>query len=270
MVPYVFISYSREDRQFVERLKAGLNGAGIRTWTDLDDIPAGRDWAHAIDEGLNQATVLLYVASRRAQESKWMDHEYSAFVERSKRVIPIILDEEGPSRLPPALKHFQWVDFSGVFESALQKLLHGIGDVRGTTPLPAALPKSKGYVFISYADEDARFVADLKEFLKNQGYGYWDYRESQRNYQADYTLELEGVIKEAAGTLSVISPGWKRSPTALQELHFSREIGTPVFILKVQDPGPTLAISGLTYIDFMQDRERGFAQLDVEMRRKGL
>src|SRR5262249_27232783 len=103
-----------------------------------------------------------------------------------------------------------------------------------------------------------------------QGYGYWDYRESQRNYQVDYTLELEKIIRDAAGTLSVVSPDWKRSPTALQELHFSREVGTPVFLLKVKDPGPTLTISGMTYIDFMRRRKCGFVQLDGEMRRQGL
>ena len=100
-------------------------------------------------------------------------------------------------------------------------------------PVAAPKPKSKGYVFISYADEDADFVVELKLFLKKQGYGYWDYRESERDYQVDYTLELEDIIKNAAGTLSVVSPNWKRSKTAFQELHYSREVKTPVFLLKV-------------------------------------
>lgn len=55
-----------------------------------------------------------------------MDHEYSAFVTRAKRVIPIILDKEGPSRLPQALTRFQWVDFTDAFEPALRNLLDGI------------------------------------------------------------------------------------------------------------------------------------------------
>ena len=70
--------------------------------------------------------------------------------------------------------------------------------------------------------------------------------------------------------MSVVSPEWKRFPTALQELHFSREVDTPVFLLKVKDPGPTLAISGLTYIDFIANPENGYETLDEEMREKGL
>jgi hypothetical protein len=122
---------------------------------------------------------------------------------KSIELIPIIIDDDGPANLPLPLRRFQWVDFRGPFEPALRSLLVGIRDLRGTSPLAAPTPKSKGYVFISYANEDAEFVAELKLFLKKQGYGYWDYRESQRDYQADYTLELENIIKDAAGILAI-------------------------------------------------------------------
>lgn len=268
--PYAFVSYSRHDRQFVERLTGSLREAGVRTWTDLDNIAPGKEWAHEIDRGLVEARVLIYVASTHSAQSRWMDAEFDAFLRKAGRVIPVIIDDDGPANLPPPLRRFQWVDFRGTFETGLRLLLDGIRDLQGASSVAAAKQKSKGYAFISYADEDAAFVAELKLFLKKQGYGYWDYRESERDYQASYTLELENIIKNAAGTLSVVSPDWKRSPTAMQELHFSREVGTPVFLLKVKDPGPTLAISGFTYIDFMRKREDGFTQLDGEMRRKGL
>jgi hypothetical protein len=268
---YVFISYSRRDRSFVERLTANLRKAGVQTWTDVDNISAGQEWAKEIDRGLNEAAALIYVASKNSAQSRWMDAEYTAFLKRkAERVIPIVIDDEGPENLPLPLRQFQWVDFRGPFEPAFASLLSGLPELQSSSPIPTPQPKSKGYVFISYADEDAQFVADLKIFLKNKGYGYWDFRESQRDYQADYTLELENIIKNAAGTLSIVSPDWKRSPTALQELHFSREVRTPVFLLKIRDPGPTLTISGMTYIDFMTLRKDGFTQLDGEMRRKGL
>ncbi|NOT94780.1 MAG: toll/interleukin-1 receptor domain-containing protein [Nitrospira sp.] len=267
---YVFISYSRQDRKFVEHLTAKLSEAGVQTWTDLDNISAGKDWAEQIKGGLQKATVLIYVASKNSGQSRWMEFESIKFLEKGGQVIPIIVDDEGSKNLPPPLHSIQWVDFRGPFTPALHKLLEGIRNLRGDSPVPAPRPKSKGYLFISYADEDGTFVNSLKGFLTKQGYGYWDYRDSKRNYQVDYTLELEDIIKNAAGTLSVISPEWKRSRTALQELHFSREIATPVFLLIARNPGPTLAISGMTYIDFMHDPEEGFAQLDGEMRRKGL
>jgi hypothetical protein len=268
--PYVFISYSRQDREFVERLASGLRYAGVPTWTDLENIAPGVDWAETIEKGLMQASALIYVASKHSIQSKWMNAELSTFVRKNERVIPIVIDDEGASHLPVPLRQIQWADFRGPFEPALRSLLQGIHVLRGTSPLATPETKSKGYVFISYADEDSQFVTELKAFMKTQGYAYWDFRESDRDYQADYSLELENVIKEAAGTLSVISPEWKRSPTALQELHFSREIGTPVFLLRIRDPGPTLAIAGMTHIDFSTEQRIGFAKLDAEMKRKGL
>jgi hypothetical protein len=83
-------------------------------------------------------------------------------------------------------------------------------------------------------------------------------------------LELEERITNAEATLSVVSPYWKKSPTALQELHFSKDVETPVFLLRIKNPGPTLALAGLTFIDFMGSREAGFAKLAEEMENVGL
>jgi hypothetical protein len=73
--------------------------------------------------------------------------------------------------------------FRGPFEPAIRTLLEGIQDIRGTSPVAASTRKSKGYMFISYADGDAEFVAELKLFLKKRGYAYWDFQESKRDYR---------------------------------------------------------------------------------------
>src|SRR5947208_57535 len=98
--PYVFISYSRQDRQLVEHLTTKLREAGVRTWTDLDNIPAGKDWAREINRGLLEATALIYVASKHSAQSRWMDAEFTFFLQKQRRVIPIIIDDEGPQNLP--------------------------------------------------------------------------------------------------------------------------------------------------------------------------
>lgn len=268
--PYVFISYSRHDRGFVERLSAALRSAGVRTWTDVENISAGANWQAEIEKGLLQATVLLYVSSQNASTSKWMEQELGAFIRGSGRVIPIVIDSEGANLLPPLLRQIQWADFRFDFETALRLLLKGIHSIQGSAPIAAPQPISKGYVFISYAAEDASFAGELKTYLKKRGYSFWDFRESERDYQVHYTLELEGVITNAEATLSVISPDWKRSPTSLQELHFSKEVRTPIFLLRVRDPGPTLALAGMTFIDFTGSHKDGFVRLDGEMKRSGL
>ena len=268
--PYVFISYSRQDREFVERLSRELQQAGVQTWTDTQNISAGANWQQEIEKGLLQADVMLYVASGHASSSNWIEFEVQAFLKGNGRLIPLVIDDAGPASMPPSLQAIQWVDFRGDFQSALAQLLDGIQELRGRTPVKPLAAQSKGYVFISYASEDTAFVRDLKSFLAERGYSFWDFQTSKRNYQLDYTLELEERISNAEATLSIVSPDWKKSTRALQELHYSNEVGTPVFLLRLRDPGPTLALAGLTFIDFTETPSAGFQTLASEMQAVGL
>lgn len=267
---YVFISYSREDRSFVDRLSQHLRAAGVTTWQDTKEIAAGDNWRTAIERSLRQASAMLYVASARSVTSLWMAKELEAVLSRGTRVIPLIIDDEGEHQLPSSLREYQWVDFRAGYEDALAQLLAALQPFRAKRPVVPSEQKTKGYVFLSYAEEDASFVDELKGFLKKRKYGYWDYRESDRDYHQDLYLELESIIREAVATLSFLSPDWKKSRTAVQEYHFSIEVGIPVFLLRVRNPGPTLVISGLPYIDFTQDHTSGFERLDRELSRKGL
>jgi hypothetical protein len=224
---YVFISYSREDREFVDRLQEDLRKAGVNTWQDTKEIAPGENWRMAIEESLLRASAMLYVSSSRSASSHWMTKELEAVFSRGNRVIPLILDDEGESGLPAFLREIQWVDFRPGYEGALDQLLTALHSFRAERPVAPATQKAKDYVFLSYAEEDASFVDELKGFLKKHEYGYWDYRESDRDYHHDLYLELEGVIREAIATLSFISPEWKRSRTAVQEYHFRWRLAFP-------------------------------------------
>lgn len=268
--PYVFISYSRRDSEFAGKLADSLQAMGVQTWTDVENISPGDNWQKEIEKSLLSASILIYVASKNSVASNWMDLELKAFLQGRGRIIPIVIDDVGASHLPFPLSQYQWADFRGDYAPAFHRLIEGISFIQQPEPVGRPEIKSKGYVFISYAKEDSLFVDELKLFLKERGYAYWDFQESERDYNSDFSLELEGVISEAASTLSVISPDWKKSQILIQELHFSKEVGTPVYILKIRDPGPTLVLSGLTYIDFTGERNKGFTSLDKELKRKGL
>jgi hypothetical protein len=155
------------------------------------------------------------------------------------------------------------------YEKARSELIAEIG-LAGRWPLEEPRPKSKGYVLISYAEEDAAFVQLLATFLREHEYGLWEFKSGDRDYSGNFYEELESVIKNAAATLSVISPDWKNSTVAKQEFLFSKEIGTPVFFLRVSDPRPTLALAGVPFIDFSVGNDEAFAKLDRELQRRGL
>ena len=267
---YVFISYSRKDRVFVDRLIADLNGAGVRTWRDVDNMIPGEDWSSALLKAVQQAQVLLFVASSHFSKIDWVAQELLVASDKSKLVIPVIVDAV-ETELLARLKGLQWIDFRINYTSALNQLLKALPPtVRQEESIIPEPPKSKGYVFISYAEEDAEFVLRLRDYLKKRGYGYWDYQESDRDYHSQLFLELEHVIREAAATLSILSPAWKRSKWTAKEYLFSEEVETPVFLLMAEEMGPTLVTAGIPYIDFVRDCDKGFEKLDRELKRKGL
>ena len=256
---------------FVERLRSDLQMAGIRVWIDVEQIAAGSNWQSEIEHGLEQASVLLYVSSKHSIDSSWIAYEIEAYRSSERKVIPIVIDDAGARNMPSELAIIQGVDFRQDYDVAFDSLKAGLIAIVGEgEAIKARSKKIKGYVFLSYAEEDSEFLIKLRRFLEDHRYAYWDYEESDRDYQAQLFLELEGVISEATATLSILSPSWKRSQWAIKEYLFSEEINTPVFLLKAKELGPTLVIAGIPYIDFTKDTQRGFEKLARELQRKSL
>ncbi len=269
--PYVFVTYSREDYPFVEELANTLRAKGIPTWIDKENIEPGTDYHEAIKTALLNASAVLYVSSKKSTSSRWLNLELQPYLNRiGKPIIPIVLDNEGEKQLPSSFKNLIQIDFRNDYKNGYKNLIKILDFPISSTDIKKPELKSKGYAFISHADEDNSFVIELKSFLGKHNYSYWEYHENRRDYDKDYSIELEGIIKNAACTLSVVSKNWRDSKTSIQEFHFSKEVGTPVFILRVEDPGPTLLLSGLTFIDFTKNRKKGFADLNEALSHEDL
>ncbi len=269
---YVFLSYSRQDATVADRISSALAERGVQVWRDVDQIEPGSQWEQEIERGLVGADAIIFLASRNAVASRWMQFEIEAFLKKGKLVLPVVLDAEGPDALPGALRSVQWLDISKDYEQALDRLVEPLrrAGIVEDHPLTPETPKSKGYVFLSYAEEDTDFLEVSRPFLREHRYGYWDYQESDRDYHGQFILELEKVIEDAEATLSVLSPLWKKSKWALREFLFSEEIGTPVILLRAKSMPPTLAIQGIPYIDFVLGVPAGIERLHKELKRKGL
>ena len=48
-MPDVFISYSRRDEEFVQRLRGALAGSGKDVWVDREDIGPAVEWRREIE-----------------------------------------------------------------------------------------------------------------------------------------------------------------------------------------------------------------------------
>jgi hypothetical protein len=136
-------------------------------------------------------------------------------------------------------------------------------------PVP---PKSKGYIFISYVQEDSDFVNRLRELLKATGYAYWDYTAGERDYHGALYRELEERIYGAAAFIAIVSDNWRHSDWVASEFTYARDAKKPIFVIQAKEmakPVPIL-LNLQTRIDMSGKSEHGKQTLLEELAKKGL
>lgn len=273
---YAFVSYSRHDRRAddaIDMLLDALRSTGLNLWLAPDSVPAGSDWQHTVTQAVERADAVIAIVTRRIVKATGMRREITQAVELGIPVIAVSYGTVPADNLPDVLEGAPFVPLllEDISQTVREIVARMPAAVREAQPSPTEVPpRSKGYVFISYAEEDTAFVQQLRAFMQERGYGYWDYQDSERNYQVQLFIELEEVIKNASATLSVLSPDWKKSQWAVQEYLYSREVNIPVFLLMARAMEPSIVIAGLPYIDFTRDQVEGFDRLDRELKRRGL
>lgn len=92
----VFISHSKNDHPFVERLVKRLNSDGIETWLDDADIALGESIPAAIEKGLNESQYFVAILSRSSVASDWVKTELNVAINKLIKkeivIIPVLLD----------------------------------------------------------------------------------------------------------------------------------------------------------------------------------
>src|SRR5690242_3936141 len=86
-LPLVFISYSRDDREFATLLRKRLSKIPFQPWQDVQDIIPGGRWDEDIDRALRACDVLLVVMSRSAQASLYVNYEWAFALGAGAKVI---------------------------------------------------------------------------------------------------------------------------------------------------------------------------------------
>jgi hypothetical protein len=125
----VFISYSRRDKAFVEKLDAALRSLNRDPWVDWEDIYKGEEWWKAIQRGIESANTFVFVISPDSVASAVCRDEVSHAAECNKRFLPIVWRERFDSQqLHPAIASHNWLFFRETddFNQALQELIRAM------------------------------------------------------------------------------------------------------------------------------------------------
>jgi hypothetical protein len=265
----VFLSHSNEDRDVARRVLSHLVRLGFAAWHD-GLISPGENWAVEVRRGLDQSSAVLFLVSPHSASSAHSLSELRYAIDQDKDIFPLLVAAVGPDSIPSELSGYDLIDAVGIDDADLGARLEEQLGARLQSEQSEQNSLNKGYVFLSYANPDSDFAERLKTFLREKGYGYWDYEESDRDYHSQLFLELEEAILASAAVFSILSEDWKRSRWSVREYFFAEEAGIPVFLLRPKALGPTLAVAGMPYINFEHDESEGFRKLSRELERKGL
>jgi len=126
--PRVFISYSRKDGSFADRLREGLIARGFDAYLDKHDILPGEDWKKRLSGLITRADVVVFCLSPNFVGSKICDWEVNEAELLGKRLLPTVLAEPDPDKTPGRIKRLNYifmredddfVDGLGEIESAI-------------------------------------------------------------------------------------------------------------------------------------------------------
>jgi len=130
-LPRVFLSYTRIDRDFADRLAADLTRAGIDVWYDNWEIRPGDSIVEKIDEALTANDHLLIVLSPAAVESTWVRRELNSTIMRNlhlrqRGLIPIL---RTPCEVPAIINDIHYVDFTTSYNLGFDELISKFAEI---------------------------------------------------------------------------------------------------------------------------------------------
>lgn len=122
----LFLSYSREDLELVERLVADLKERGFVVRWDQEEARVGDDFLKKIEKAIWESAWFVLVLSPNAMASPWVDKEVAAALirqaERDNRpfILPLLYEK---CEVSPFLRALTWADFTHSYEQGLAQLL---------------------------------------------------------------------------------------------------------------------------------------------------
>jgi F-box protein 11 len=87
----VFISYSRQDQDYVDRLVTLLRARGASVWID-HQIDYGSRWATVIQTQIRDCSAMLVVMTPSSEASQWVQREINEAEHWAKPIFPLLLE----------------------------------------------------------------------------------------------------------------------------------------------------------------------------------
>jgi WD40 repeat protein len=143
-MPDLFISYSRRNKDFVQRLHNALSERDRDVWVDWEDIPPSVEWWKEIERGIESANAFIFVISPASAQSEICYREVEHAFDNNKRIVPLVHQEvsgELIDKMHPSIGAHNWIffndpaQFDASFETLAETLNTDFDYVRDHTRL---------------------------------------------------------------------------------------------------------------------------------------
>src|SRR5256886_2204682 len=108
-MPDIFISYARENRDFVHRLDESLKSRGREAWVDWEGIRPTEEFMQAIYGAIEAADTFVFVLTPDSVASVVCGHEIAHAAAHNKRMVPIVAREVNADNVPEPLAKLNWI-----------------------------------------------------------------------------------------------------------------------------------------------------------------
>ncbi len=134
----IFLSYSRDDVQIMEKVQTTLSEHGFKIWTDIGIEIGSSSWKTEIEEAILASRCLVVILSPTAAKSKWVRAELDFAELHNKKIFPILAKGSEQDSVPFGFATAQWIDIR--LGTAYEKsLINLINTIRGL--LAETMPK---------------------------------------------------------------------------------------------------------------------------------
>jgi formylglycine-generating enzyme required for sulfatase activity len=120
----VFISYSRKDMAFADRLETALKARSFEVLIDRDEIYAFEDWWKRLQALIGSSDTVIFVLSPDAVASREVQREIAYAASLNKRFAPIVCRRVDDATVPEALRRLNFIFFDDAarFDDSADKL----------------------------------------------------------------------------------------------------------------------------------------------------
>ncbi|HZI84938.1 MAG TPA: toll/interleukin-1 receptor domain-containing protein [Casimicrobiaceae bacterium] len=120
----VFVSYAREDLAAVQKLKTGLDAAGVKTWFDLERLESGDDYDRKIQRNIARCSYFIPVISATTDRrlEAYFRREWSYALDRARNIaegalfiLPVCIDDTdaGAAQVPERFRALHFTRLPG-------------------------------------------------------------------------------------------------------------------------------------------------------------